>query len=285
MSMQNSERQLPSDEIDLGELLLKLFKIVNRNKLILIIFTALGMAGGLTRYYLKVPVYESSMMLRSDILTEAYSETLTDNLKRLIEERNDALLSEKLSITAEEASHLVDIKVESVEEANTPVGAVKNIIFLISVEITDNGILDNLQAGIVNFLENNEFVKKRIDLRRKRFEALVSQVNKEIKEIDSLKKRMNEGIIYNQQGASLVVLDPSNIYEKALNLFKEELTYQENLELIDSIQLIEGFTAFNKPIAPRLSISGGSGLLVGLFLALIIVFTRETISYLKSIDK
>ncbi len=283
--MQNSERQLPSDEIDLGELLLKLFKIVNRNKLILIIFTALGMAGGITRYYLKVPVYESSMMLRSDILTEAYSETLTDNLKRLIEERNDALLSEKLSITAEEASHLVDIKVESVEEANTPVGAVKNIIFLISVEITDNGILENLQAGIVNFLENNEFVKKRIDLRRKRFEALVSQVNKEIKEIDSLKKRMNEGIIYNQQGANLVVLDPSNVYEKALSLFKEELTYQENLELIDSIQLIEGFTAFKNPIAPRLSISGGSGLMVGLFLALIIVFTRETISYLKSIDK
>lgn len=283
--MQNSERQLPSDEIDLGELLLKLFKIVNRNKLILIIFTTLGMAGGLARYYLKVPVYESSMMLRSDILTEAYSETLTDNLKRLIEERNDALLSEKLSITAEEASHLVDIKVESVEEASTPVGAVKNIIFLISVEITDNGILENLQAGIVNFLENNEFVKKRIDLRRKRFEALVSQVNIEIKEIDSLKKRMNEGIIYNQQGANLVVLDPSNVYEKALSLFKEELTYQENLELIDSIQLIEGFTAFKNPIAPRLSISGGSGLLVGLFLALIIVFTRETISYLKSIDK
>ena len=283
--MQNSERQLPSDEIDLGELLLKLFKIVNKNKLTLIIFTALGMAGGITRYYLKVPVYESSMMLRSDILTEAYSETLTDNLKRLIEERNDTLLSEKLSITVEQASHLVDIKVESVEEANTPVGAVKNIIFLISVEITDNRILENLQAGVVNFLENNEFVKKRIDLRRKRFEALVSQVNKEIKEIDSLKKRMNRGMIYNQQGGNLVVLDPSNVYEKALSLFKEELTYQENLELIDSIQLIEGFTAFKNPIAPRLSISGGSGLLVGLFLALIIVFTRETISYLKSIDK
>ncbi len=283
--MQNSERQLPSDEIDLGELLLKLFKIVNRNKFTLLILTALGVALGTVNYYLKEPIYESSMMLRSDILTEAYSETLTDNLKRLIQERNDALLSEKLSITAEEASHLVDIKVESVEEANTPVGAVKNIIFLISVEITDNGILENLQAGIVNFLENNEFVKKRIDLRRKRFEALVSQVNKEIKEIDSLKKRMNEGIIYNQQGANLVVLDPSNVYEKALSLFKEELTYQENLELIDSIQLIEGFTAFKNPIAPRLSISGGSGLLVGLFLALIIVFTRETISYLKSIDK
>lgn len=283
--MQNSERQLPSDEIDLGELLLKLFKIVNRNKFTLLILTALGVALGTLNYYLKEPIYESSMMLRSDILTEAYSETLTDNLKRLIQERNDALLSEKLSITAEEASHLVDIKVESVEEANTPVGAVKNIIFLISVEITDNGILENLQAGIVNFLENNEFVKKRIDLRRKRFEALVSQVNVEIKEIDSLKKRMNEGIIYNQQGANLVVLDPSNVYEKALSLFKEELTYQENLELIDSIQLIEGFTAFKNPIAPRLSISGGSGLMVGLFLALIIVFTRETISYLKSIDK
>ena len=277
--MQNSEKQLPSDEIDLGELLLKLFKIINRNKFALLTLTVLGAAAGIIFYKVKAPVFESSMMLRSDILTEAYSETLTDNLKRLIEERNDTLLAEKLNISVEQASHLKDIKVESVEEATG------NIIFLISVEITNNEILDNLQAGIVSFLENNEFVKKRIDLKRKRLESLVNQVNKEIKEIDSLKRKVNEGVIYNARGGSLVLLDPSNIYSKALQLYKEELAYQESLELINSIQLIEGFTAFSRPIAPRFSLSVGGGLLGGFFLALAFIFIRETRSYLASIDK
>ncbi len=281
--MQNEVKQSPADEIDLGELLLKLSKIVNRNKWTMILLTIAGMILGILHFSLKSPVFESSMMLRSNILTQAYSETLANNLKRLIEERNDTLLSRRLKVSIEEASHLKDIKVESVVETEAAEGSAGNVIFIISVEVTDNAILNNLQTGIMSFLENNEFVKKRIDLKRDRLETLISKVKLEIQEIDSLKKRVNQAITYNEQGG-VVVLDPTNVYSKALALYKEELSYQQGLELIDSTQLIEGFTAFNRPIKPRMLHSAGGGLLAGLFLAFGLIFIRETRSYLRSIE-
>ncbi|MEM9391658.1 MAG: Wzz/FepE/Etk N-terminal domain-containing protein [Bacteroidota bacterium] len=270
-----------SDEIDLGELLLKLTQIISRNRVMIILLSIVGTGAGAFYYSIKAPVYESSMMLRSDILTEAYSETLTDNLKKLIDERSYELLATKLSITPEQAAQLVDIKVESIEDSSGPEGAVKNFIFLISVETKDNSILSDLQIGIISFLENNEFVKRRIDLRRERYKALISEMKSEANELDSLKKQINKGLI--NSGSNLVLLDPSKIYEQALKTYKEELSLQSSLALIESIQLIEDFTAFNRPMRPRLVPSLISGLGIALLLAIGLILFIETRNYLKSI--
>lgn len=273
-----------SDEIDLGDLLLKLTRVVSRHRRILVVFVLVGLVLSFIYNNLKSPVFESSMMLRSAILTEAYSETLTDNLKKLIDERNDTLLSKKLNITVEQAGHLKDIKVESVEDTEGAEGATKNYIFLISVEITDNGVLPMLEIGIMNFLESNTFVHTRIELKRKRLNALLTKVNNEIKEIDSLKMTVNRAMSINSDGG-VVVLDPTNVYSKALALYKEELSYQESLALIDSIQLIEGFTPFNRPVSPRLSISLASGLGLAILIAVLTIFIIETQNFLKALDK
>lgn len=83
----------------------------------IIILSIVGIGAGAFYSLSKAPVYESSMMLRSHILAEAYSETLTDNLRKLIDKRNYELLAAaKLSITPEQASQLVNIKVESIED-------------------------------------------------------------------------------------------------------------------------------------------------------------------------
>ncbi|TRX50961.1 hypothetical protein FNH22_25250 [Fulvivirga sp. M361] len=283
--MQKDIRSNSSDEIDLGELLLKLLKLLNRNKLVFLSAIIIGMVVGAGFYGTKPAVFESSMMLRSDILTEAYSETLTENLNKLIDERNRPVLSQKLSISEAEASHLREIKVENITDAAAPDGGPANIIFLISVEITDNAILPSLQQGIIDFLENNEFVKKRVQLKRERYVALIKQMKKEALELDSLKELVNTRITSGGQGRDLLVIDPSNVYEQALKTFKEELSYEESLELIDSIQLIEGFIPFTRPKGPKLSVSLVGGFMTGLLFAIVIVFIRETGAYLKSIDK
>ncbi|MEM9297079.1 MAG: hypothetical protein AAGA64_01720 [Bacteroidota bacterium] len=82
----------------------------------IIILSIVGIGAGAFYSLSKAPVYESSMMLRSHILAEAYSETLTDNLRKLIDKRNYEPLAAKLSITPEQASQLVNIKVESIED-------------------------------------------------------------------------------------------------------------------------------------------------------------------------
>ena len=60
---------------------------------------------------------------------------------------------------------------------------------------------------------------------------------------------------------------------------------KESLELIDSIQLIEGFIPFIRPKGPKLSVSLTGGFMAGLLFAIVIVFIREIGAYLKSIDK
>ncbi|MEM6523596.1 MAG: hypothetical protein AAF693_07385 [Bacteroidota bacterium] len=272
-----------SDEIDLGDLLLRIVNILSRNKVLILIFIGVGGGLGFIHKTLKSPVYDSSMMLQSDILTEAYSETLTENLKKLIEQGNHILLADKLYIDEDQASQLVDIKVEGVEGASGPEGAVENFIFLISVETKDNAILEDLQRGIIKFLENNEFVKKRIDAKRSRYNALIDQMKAEGNEMDSLKGLVNKQLMTGESN-NLVFLDPSNIYEQALRTYKEELSYQEQLTLIESIQLIEGFIAFERPIRPRLSISLASGVGLALLLAIGTIFLKETRKYLQTLE-
>lgn len=278
--MENSEN---NDEIDLGQLAIRIIKLGTKYRILITLCTLLGAIAGYAYYKLVNPIYSSSMMLQSDILTEAYSETLTENLKKLIDEKNTYSLSKKLSIEEVQASQLVDIKVESVEGSPGAEGTTENFIFLISVETKDNSILSNLETGIISFLENNEFVKKRIDLRKIRLKALIDQMDSEGLELDSLKDLINTKLI-NGDRNNLVLLDPSNVYEQAIKTYKEELIYQERLALIESIQLIEGFTAFNKPLRPRLILSLAVGLFTVLILAFAFICFRETRLYLKSIE-
>lgn len=272
-------------EIDLGQLLLGVVKVINKNKLLLTIMIVLGGIFGTLYYYIAPSVYESSMMLRSDILTEAYSTALTGNLKKLIDGHDDDVLAEKLNLSKEQASHLLDIKVEGIETPSLS-DMTENLIFLISVEISDNSILPDLENGIKQYLENNEYVKKRIELRKEKFLTLTRRVRKDISELDSLKKDFLNGSVYNQQLKSNVIfLDPTEIYAKMMILYKEEISYLQSLELNDSIQLIEGFTVFSKAIAPKRIKSIMIGMAIGLVIALLIMLLREVGIYLKQLDE
>ncbi len=273
------------DEIDLGILLLKVTKSLSRYRYIILIFVILGAGGGISAYYSQTAKFGSDMIIESSILTEAYSNTMTETLERLIAEQNITLLSEKLNITTEQADHLIDISVKSISESKID-DETKNRIFKIHIETSNNEILADLQKGLISFLENNEYVKKRIDLKKGRLKKLISKVGKEIKEIDNLKAKINKNLISQQSGSNnLVIIDPTNVYENALDLYKEEIFYQESLELSSSIHLIEGFVAFKKPVSPKLLKSIVIGFALGLFLALGIVILLELRDYLKKLDE
>ena len=274
------------DEIDLGILLLKITKSISKYKLSLMLFPLIGIALGVGAYYKQIPKYESDMIIKSSILTEAYSNTLTETLERLIKEGNVGLLSQKLGLTEDESSFLSSIQVESISETKTGDDATENRIFKIHVETTSNDILKDLQTGLISFLENNEYVKKRVTLSKNRLEKLISKVGQEIREIDSLKLQINKSLLRQQSGNNnLVVLDPTNVYSKALSLYKDEINYQNNLELSNSIHLIEGFVAFQKPASPKLSISIIIGLFVGFFMAIGIIIFKELGTYLKKLNQ
>ena len=279
----NTQKYSSEDEIDLGQLLFRLTRTLKKYQILLIASIAVGLGLGFTHFRLKKPVFESSMMVRSNILTETYSNTVTENIARLIQEGSYDLLSEKLGISTDQTKSLKAIEVGSVRESEDPSES-NSSIFLVSVETTDNSILADLEKGLVQYLETNEYVKKRVDLRKQRYQALMAKASEQIREIDSLKDKLNERILARGAGNDILLLNPTNIYTTALSLYKEELSYIENLELIDSIQIIEGFTAFNNPVKPKLRVSLIGGFGSGLFLAIALIVFQEIRNYLKKLE-
>lgn len=259
-----------SDEIDLRKLARSVRDFLRSNIRILAAFILAGAALGLAASFLIPPRYESQMTLQSDILKDHFAMRLSDNLSRLIEERNYAVLGERLSLTKEEARTLRSIEIETVVQPPLNEEDEEVAKMTITARVTEVAVLPKLQVGLVNYMRNLDFVKIRVRQREAMYKALIDQLDHEIRSLDSLKAtllgRRNSGT----SGAGLVLIDPTNIYAQLVELNKKEIEYKNSLELYDSIQIMEGFTPFEEPVFPKIPImlllGSALGLAVGLTL-------------------
>lgn len=129
-------------------------------------------------------------------------------------------------------------------------------------------MLPKLQNGIIDLLRNNEFVRIRVKQREFFYKTLLEKLDDEIRSLDSLKKRVFEGKPIYGKGPEMLLVDPTNIYSKIIELNRQRVEYVNALELSNSIQLVEGFTSFKKPKSPRGSVALLLGLLGGLVFSL-----------------
>ncbi len=267
---ENQRQPINSDEIDLVELLAKIVVVIKNNTRSLVIGFIVGCVLGLAYFQLAPAIYESKMILLSDILTESYSERITESLDNLIKENNTKVLSERLGVSAEEAKSISEIKIESVKQESKD-EKTESSIFIITVKIKENTILPKLEKGIIEYLRNNEFVKIRVNQRLTYYNTMIDKIGLEINSLDSLKKRLFLGQPIYSKSSEMMLVDPTNIYSKIIELNREQINLKNSLELVNSIQLVEGFTVFDKPVSPKLSISLASGATFGLFVVLFII--------------
>ena len=259
-----------NDEIDLLELFTRIILLVNKNARILILAFFIGTALGLIHYQIIPRVYESKMILLSDILTSSYSERITESLNNLIIENNIVVLSEKLKLSVEDARGIGKIEIESLKKEVNDIPH-ETSTFIVTVRVFNTEILPKLQEDIINYIRNNEFVRIRVEQRRKYTNEIIKKIDEELRGLDQLKSRIMNGELVRSGGETLVFFDPTSVNSKILDLNKEKINLQNSLETINSIQLVEGFTKFEKPVSPKLSLSLTAGASFGLFLVGIII--------------
>ncbi len=260
-----------SDEIDLIELLAKVTLGIKNNFRSLVLAFVIGSLLGLAFYQFVPKVYESNMIIQSDILTESYGERIAESMDLLIREQNFEILGSRMGISLEKAASIKKIKIESVKQKQTNTTEKENNTFIITVRTTDNTLLPDLHNGLINYLRNNEFVKVRVRQRQDYYKAMIEKVGQEISSLDSLKKRLFTGKPIYSNSAEMMLVDPTNIYSKIIELNKEQINYKNGLELVNSIQLVEGFTIYKKPVSPKLSISLTAGASIGVFFVLTLI--------------
>jgi hypothetical protein len=273
--------QEKNNEIDLIELFAKIIRAIRDNTVAFIVAFVLGTALGLAYYQYSPNVYESKMILLSDILTSSYSERLTETLNGLIREKNHKLLSDRLGLSLTDAASISKIEIESIRQEAKKDEKNESATFIVTASVLNKDIFPKLQEGMINYLSNNEFVKIRVLQRQNYYRTMIEKVQNEISSLDSLKRRLFLGQPVYSKTAEMLLVDPTSIYSKVIELNKELVTDKNALEIINSIQLVEGFTVLQKPASPRLSYSLAAGVSMGVFFVCIMIVFKSVRKLLR----
>jgi uncharacterized protein involved in exopolysaccharide biosynthesis len=289
MSESKHTKVTEGDEIDLLDLLAKTIIAIKKNLALIIVAFVVGTSIGFIFYQFVPKVYESKMLISSDILTESYSKVLIDNLEKLIKEDNANSLARELGITPHQASQIAEIEIKSALERPGETPENSKIYLTVQVRLKDNSLWPQIQNGIVDYFQYNEFVKIRVEQRKKYLNQIIEKIDLELVDLGRLKNKIAEDGFAQSDKQSLVLFDPTTVNSKILELNKEKINLQNSLETVNSIQVIEGFTVFIKPAYPQLSLSlvGGSMfgfLCVGLFIGIkairsLVQFSEESIGH------
>jgi hypothetical protein len=262
-----------SKEIDLVVLIAKGFAFLSDNLKLIAATFVLSVGIGCVFYFISPKTYESSMIIQSDILTESYAEQVTETLQKLIKEQNDSTIAAKFSVSQYEASLLRRIKIESAFKASGIIQEKDKIIFAITIQLTDYNLFPKFQLGILKYLEENEYVKVRVNLKRDEFRHLIEKIDKEIGGLDSMKIRIANSFTSSKKmnESSMFFLNGSDFYKQSVELYKTKFEAETDLGTVNSIQLIEPFSISKKPASPKLSVSIVAAITLGLMILAIVL--------------
>ena len=269
-----------SSEIDLLELFLKGINIIRANFWLIVLFFCLGSALGVGYYYSSSKVYESTMVISSGILTRSYSENLFDRLTRHRREMNFAAVMSLLGVSEKTAKSIADIDIKNISKADDLKDPDK---FIITAYVLDQDVLPELQKGLIHYIENNEYVKIRVEQNRNYLKQTLAKIEQEIKDMEEFKQKIVSGAFF-QVAKGNVMFDPTTVNSKILDLTKEKINLQNSLALSSSVQVIEGFSKFERPSSPKLSISMIAGSFVGLFFVGALIVFKSVRRLVKMAD-
>jgi hypothetical protein len=263
------------DDIDLLLLFERVLAFFKKYKWIFLISSLLGLGSGVFVYRILPTIYNSSLVAHSFLLTNQEHIRIIENWDDLLGKKEYAELSASLNCPESILSRVKKIRAEEIQKVfstTNPNG------FVISVNVTDNAILDELQKAIVYGLENSDYVKQQLTARRASLTELIAKTSAEIIKLDSTKKTIENIIQGNGKSSSSLIIDGSSINRQLLDMNEKLLSYQDELKFTAAVQILQDFTKFKRPAGPHLI----PWLIIGLLFFLTLGFLLSFISSINS---
>lgn len=264
--------------------ILSILSLLNKyGKNILLIFV-LNIAFFVTIYALRLPVFKTEMIVSSSVITSERVSIIIDPLGKLAREENYRELAALMNLDTNITSHIEDITAKELrDETKTLTDNYEGEILrqqncLVVLKVTKNkSLADTIQAGIVHYLRNNEFVRRRSEIDRQNLDFMKIRIQREIKELDILKDKIS------QQKTGFSMMDPSAINNSIANLYGQELAINLKMQLEDrGINIIRNITNFKSPIAPKLWLFLVAGILSSFFMSVFIILVIEIKEFSRS---
>jgi hypothetical protein len=269
-----------SDDLDFRTVFLKVMLLVRKNFWMVLALFVLGTALGAFYYMLARKQYRSEMIVNSDILREAYVAGVGELLDDIIADENDSLLAIVLNIPPSYAKEIISIKFANTYEARDKS---KDEFFLtITAKVYNQKVLPALGQGLINYLENNDYSRKRIEQNKIYLTQVIKKIDEEITALEGFKKSFYAGSWGEvDKNKGNILMNPTDINSKIVELTKERQTLQTQFENNRAIELVQDFTVAVHPFWPKRNISLSSGMIVGLFMVTVVIAFRSVRSLVR----
>jgi hypothetical protein len=275
------------------------------HKLFFLIVIAAGLIiGGLYSELIKKKYYRTTMVLSCDYLNTQVMENTIEKLNRLAQEQRRVGLAEELKIDQqvaentlgfeyksfvseddvvemevlrEQLNNLAADKHELVEKVVKKLQIENKDAYEISVRVYNPDVVKSLETALVNYFNDNQYIKRRIEINRINLLNRKAKLTRESRKLDSLKSLLFQNfqsLSKSSRGSNNVIFgteegftNPLEVFQADLRINQELLQIEEDLYLRSDFELVDGFTTIKQPESASLStillIAFGLSLLTG----------------------
>ncbi len=289
----SQKESTPSDEIDFEPLFNSLFRRIKkattavsnfirlayRLRLRVIAGAIIGALLGIGLAFIIPPYYKVRMSISSSYVSGFFLEQYIYNLQFAIDDKNYALLGQKLNLSEEKAEYVKSIQpyyFNTINEYNDTIYS--ESFYFITAHIYNKEFIGDFQEGLMDYLKNNPFVKSKSETKKDRYTKIIARIEEDIQAIDSLLVKINKNIGASTSNQTLILGDPINpteLLSEKDRLYNQLLKYNGELANIDDIKLIQSFDKIIKPFFPKKSNFAIIGFILGGLIALIYSRQKE----------
>ncbi len=160
-----------------------------------------------------------------------------------------ALLREQLNNVVADKKEIVKNVIEKLQIENKDA-------YEISVLVYDPGIVKPLEAALIGYFKNNEYIKRRMEINKIILEKREQKLQSESRKLDSLKAVLfqnYQALGQKSRGSNNVILsdesltNPLEVFTRDLELHAEIQQIERQLYLRTDFEIVDGFTTFKEP--------------------------------------
>lgn len=283
-----------SDEIDLIYLFNKFCRnlingirhytrVLFRNALLFVsIFGCIAIIGFSLRYFIPHYFKTQAVYVSHYMPANMYVLLLDDLSKLAVNGNNSKTIAEELKIPEETAAaiHAIETQPLSSEDFQYKNDTTAVNAFRITLVLKDMSGIVEIQNGIRNYLESNEYSIKRKDVKRRTLELKKASLVQKSKSLDSLNALMSKPEMPRASG-QIIVLGQSFMPLEAYKLQQEYnsslLQIEQELLMVENIEIVEPFFKIKNYNSPDFNRLFRMSLLLALLLSLIFtpVFAKD----------
>ncbi len=284
------------NEIDLFELLIKIYLYLKKYYLVIIIAVLSAVVFTFAKNYSSPEKYTSSMILSvKPDNNYMYAITLKEYAKRyeknpaeiitgiisqaneMLKNGNTEILAKKMNIDTKDLKHLKSISSIYKFDKNEAPGSIVKVNATASNKI----IFNNLGNGIINLINNNSYVKSKTSEDSLMIINIIKTTDKKIKELDSLQEKfLKDGKIND-----LIIFKDNSFFGESIMMTSLKEKLKNELQNIKQAKLVENFYtpgAVKTSIKTALIINTAVSLFFAVFIIAVIVFIKKAKDYEKN---